>query len=140
MTRDDILALFDRRQQAWRHLDAAALAADHAEDCTLLSPMAGSVTGRAAIEQVYDAWFSAFPDLLLHDEELVIDGNRVVEIASASGTDTGGFMGLPPTHKAFRMWIVLVYTVADGHITRFQTIYDFTGVLIQIGTLRAKPV
>jgi steroid delta-isomerase-like uncharacterized protein len=140
MTRDEILALFDRRKQAWRRLDAVALAAGHAEDCTLISPMAGSVKGRAAIEQIYDAWFAGFPDFTLQHEQLIIDSDRAVEIATASGTDTGGFMGLPPTGKAFRVPVVFVYTLANGQITRFQTVYDFTGVLIQVGMLRAKPV
>ena len=140
MTRDEILAVFDRRQQAWRRLDAVALAADHADTCILISPMAGAVTGRAAIQQIYDAWFTGFPDFTLHDEQLIIDGDRAVQIATVSGTDTGGFMGLPPTGKAFQVPAVLVHTLADGQITRWQTIYDFTGVLIQIGMLRAKPV
>jgi steroid delta-isomerase-like uncharacterized protein len=140
MTRDDILALFERRQEAWRRLDSIALAADHSEHCTMLSPMAGSVRGRSAIKQVYDAWFAAFPDFALHEQQLVIDGNRVVEIAMVSGTDTGGFMGLPATGKPFRVPAAYIYTLADGHIAHFQTIYDFAGVLIQIGMLRAKPV
>ena len=61
-------------------------------------------------------------------------------IATVSGTDTGGFMGLPPTGKAFRVPAVFAYALANGQITRWQTVYDFAGVLIQIGMLRAKPV
>jgi predicted ester cyclase len=140
MTRDEILAVFERRQPAWRRLDAAALAADHAVDGTFISPMAGTVQGRAAIQQVYQAWFDAFQDVTRHQEQLIIDGDNAVEIATVSGTDTGGFMGLPPTGKAFQAPVAYVYTPSSGHITRFQTIYDFTGILIQIGMLRAKPV
>lgn len=139
MTRDDVIALFARRQDVLRRHDARALAADHAEDCVLDSPMAGQVVGRDAIEAVYRAWFSGFPDLELRQEELVVDGDRVVQIETMSGTDTGGFMGLPPTGKAFRVPIVLSYTLRDGKITRWQTIYDFTGMLVQIGMLKAKP-
>ena len=73
MTRDEILSLFARRQEAWRRRDAAALAADHTEDCTLTSPMAGIVSGRGTIENVYDVWFTGFPDFTLKDEELVVD-------------------------------------------------------------------
>ena len=140
MTRAEIVAMFDRRQQAWPRLDAAALAADHSEDCALISPMAGEVKGRAAIQQIYNAWFTGFPDFTLQDEQLVIDGDRAVQIATVSGTDTGGFMGLPPTGKAFRVPAVFAYALANGQITRWQTVYDFAGVLIQIGMLRAKPV
>jgi uncharacterized protein (TIGR02246 family) len=140
MTRDEILAIFDRRQTAWRQLDAAALAADHAENGEWISPLAGSVKGRAAIQQVYETWFAALPNVTRQQESLLIDGDRAVEIATVSGTDTGGFMGLPPTGRAFQAPIAAVYVLTDGQITQSQFIYDFTGVLIQIGMLRAKPV
>lgn|SRR5262245_21598796 len=140
MTRDDILSLFARRQDAWRRRDAVALSADHSEDCTMISPMAGIVSGRGAIGNVYSVWLTGFPDFTLQDEELLVDGDRVVQISTASGTDTGGFMGLPPSGKAFRIPTVFLYQLRDGKIVRFRTIYDFTGVLVQIGMLKAKPV
>lgn len=102
--------------------------------------MAGTVKGRGAIQQVHDAWFAAFPNFTLQHEQLIIDGDRAVQIATISGTDTGGFMGLPPTGTAFQVPVAFVYALASGQITGFQVIYDFTGVLIQIGMLRAKPV
>lgn len=140
MTREDITAWFVRRQEAFKRHDARALAADHADECILQSPMAGQVVGREAIEHVYRAWFTGFPDVTLDDEELIVEGDRIVEVAMMSGTDTGGFMGLPPTGKGFRASVVLVYAVQDGQIVRFRTIYDFTGILVQTGLLRAKPV
>ena len=57
-----------------------------------------------------------------------------------TGTDTGGFMGLPATGKPFRLPIVILYTVADGLIVHERRIYDFTGMLVQVGILKAKPV
>lgn len=41
------------------------------------------------------------PHVAPEDEDLVIDGRRVVRVAGLSGTDTGGFMGLPPTGRTF---------------------------------------
>ena len=62
-TRETILALFARREIAWRARDAAALAADHAADGVVVSPTGGVLEGRAEIERIYRVWFSAFPDL-----------------------------------------------------------------------------
>lgn len=140
MTREEIVAVFARRRDAWRRLDPIALAADHSNDCIMQSPMAGEIVGRDAIERVYRAWFTGFPDFVLDTEELIIDGARAVEIATLSGTDTGGFMGLQPTGKGFRVPVVAIYELHDGKIVRFRTVYDFTGVLVQIGMLKAKPV
>ena len=77
--------------------------------------------------------------LVWTNEELLIDGDRVAEMTTLSGTDTGGFMGRPPTGKPFRVPIVWLFTVKDGQFTRARPIYDFTGLLVQIGLLKAKP-
>jgi steroid delta-isomerase-like uncharacterized protein len=141
MTRDEVQALFSTRQAAFARHDSEALAALHAVDGVVESPMAGGVVmGRAAIEQVYAAWFAAFPDVSETSDEWLIDGDRVVQIATYMGSDTGGFMGMPATGKPFRVPIVLICTVRDGLIAHERRIYDFTGVLMQIGVLKARPV
>ena len=78
------------------------LAADHAPDGVLESPAGGgTVNGREAIARIYRGMFAGFPDLAVDWSDLVIDGDRVVEMGTMSGTDTGGFMGLPPTGRRF---------------------------------------
>jgi steroid delta-isomerase-like uncharacterized protein len=139
MTRDDIIGFFARLDAAWKALDPVALAADYAPDCAYESPLAGAVVGRAAIEAIYRGLFASFPDFALETTDLVIDSDRAVQIVVASGTDRGGFMGLPPTGKHFRFPAMVAYTLKDGLITRQQTVYDFTGWLVQIGVLKAKP-
>jgi steroid delta-isomerase-like uncharacterized protein len=139
MTRDDIMALFARRRDAMLRRDAATLMADYAEDAVVESPAAGTVKGRDANEQVWRAWWSAFPDQVNHDEELLVDGDRAALLATAAGTDLGGFMGLAPTGKPFRIPVVFLFTFDDRHIVHERRIYDFTGMLVQIGVLKAKP-
>jgi len=138
MTREEIVAFFDRRQQAIDRLDAAALAADYAEDCIVESPTAGTHQGRAAVEKVLRAWFAAFLDLKVHSDSLLIDGNRVSQLVSTEGTDMGGFMGLPASGKSFRIFTVLLFEFKDRQIVHERRIYDFTGLLVQIGVLKAK--
>jgi steroid delta-isomerase-like uncharacterized protein len=104
------------------------------------SPMAGgTVTGRAAIAQLYDAFFKSFPDARITTDELVIDGDRVAQVATLAGTDAGGFLGLPASGKPFRVPLLILLTVRDQQIVSERRIYDFTGLLIQIGVLKARP-
>ena len=98
------------------------------------------VKGHEAIGRLYEAWFKGFPDLALTNDELLVDGDRVTQLTTQSGTDTGGFMGLPPTGKPFRVPIVWLFTLQSRHFVRVRPIYDFTGMLVQIGLLKAKPV
>jgi len=69
----------------------------------------------------------------------VIDGNRAVQVVTLKATDIGGFMGLAPTGKMFRVPAVFICEFKEGRIVQERRIYDFTGVLVRIGLLKAKP-
>jgi steroid delta-isomerase-like uncharacterized protein len=140
MAHDEIARMLSERNQAYRTRDVVAIVAQHAADCVMQSPWAGTVTGLAAIREVYESWFHAFPDASYTSEEALIDGERVAEIAVLSGTDSGGFMGLPATNKPFKIPMVWLYTVRDNRWTHVRPVYDFTGMLMQIGVLKAKPM
>ena len=111
----------------------------HTEDCVLESPLAGEVTGRAPVEKVYRAFITSFPDLTIDNPELLIDGDRVVQTVTFSGTNSGGFMGMAPTGRRFSFAAVLICTMREGQIAHERRIYDFTGFLLEIGALKAKP-
>lgn len=141
MTRQQVEAIFARREKALIEHDVAAITSQFADDAVVDSPTAGgTVTGRKAVADVTRAWFAGFPDVVFTRETLVIDGDNAVWIGEVHGNDTGGFLGLAPTGKPFRLPMVMVCTLKDGVIIREQRIYDFTGMLIQIGVMKAKPI
>jgi len=141
MTRDEMAAFFDRRRDAMSRHDWMALARQHSEDGIVESPLAGgSAQGREAIEQVYRSFFRAFPDVTVRQDALLMDGDRAVLLLNLSGTDSGGLMGLAPTGRSFSMAMVFLDEFKDGVIARERRIYDFTGLLIQVGAIKAKPV
>jgi predicted ester cyclase len=140
MTREQIVAMLAARHEAVQRHDLDFIVNQYSPDCEQISPFAGgTVKGREAIGKLYDAWFKSFPDLSWTIEETLIDGDRVTQMTTQSGTDTGGFMGLRPTGKLFRVPIVWVLQVKDGQFVHVRAIYDFTGLLVQIGALKAKP-
>ena len=139
MTRDDIVAFFHRRQELYDELDAAALAVDYAEDAVIESRFGGVHTGPPAAEHTFRAFFAAFLDCTIKTESLLIDGDRVAQALAVAGTHIGEFMGLPPTRKPFRFNAVILYELRDRKILHERRIYDFTGLLIQIGMLKVKP-
>jgi len=138
MTREEIVALFKRRQEAYEDLDAKALAADYTEDSVIESPSAGVHKGRDA-EKSLRAFFDAFLDLTMSWDELVIDGDVVVTIMSSEGTHMRELLGFEPTGKRFQMSVAVVHRLKDRKIVHERRVYDFTGMLVQIGVLKAKP-
>jgi steroid delta-isomerase-like uncharacterized protein len=140
MTVEEIREAFARRQEAINNRDLTALAALYALDCSVESPLAaGTVQGRQAVTKIHQALFDALPDLHFGQERILIDGNEAVQIATLTGTYTGGFMGLPPSGKTLKVPIVVICTFEDGLIAQERRIYDFTGMLVQIGVLKARP-
>ena len=139
MTHEEIVELFAQREAAFARHDVEALTALHSETCVVESPLGGTVQGRAAIAQVYRVFFEAFPDVALAVDDLIIDGDLAVQVGTFSMTDTGGLMGMTPSGKPALVPIVAVHRVADGQIVHERRIYDFTGMLVQIGVLKAKP-
>jgi steroid delta-isomerase-like uncharacterized protein len=140
MTRPEMETLFAQRHQAFVQRDPERIGTFYTPDAVVESPIAGgAVRGREANVDVLWKFFTAFPDVMFVMEELLIDGTRAAERLTISGTDVGGFLGLPPTHKPFHLPMISLCSVRDGLIASEQRIYDFTGMLVQIGVLRAKP-
>ena len=138
MTRDEITALFARRQEAYEDLDPAALAADYADYVVIESPISGS-HGKADAERNLRVVFDAFLDLKMTFEPPIVDGSRIALYAIAEGTNIGGFMGLPASGRPFRLATAFICELRNGKIVREQRIYDFTGLLVQVGILKVKP-
>jgi steroid delta-isomerase-like uncharacterized protein len=139
MTRDEIASLLEVRFAALNNRDMATLMSLYAVDGIVDSPLGGHAKGPEAIRKVYDAWLASFPDAQFDVEPAIIDGERVAQATMVNGTDMGGFMGLPPTGKRFTMPMVVLFVIHDGKIHYERRVYDFTGLMIQLGVLKAKP-
>jgi steroid delta-isomerase-like uncharacterized protein len=139
MTREEMTAMFKRRDAAWDAHDAAALASDHATNAVVISPTGGVLEGRDDIQRVYQIWFTAFPDLRFSERDLLIDGDRVALVMTVAGTHAGDFFGLPASGRHVQAICAFVYTLNGAQIVHERRILDFTGVLVQVGVLRAKP-
>ena len=138
MTRAEIFALFKRRQEAYEDLDAKTLAADYTETAVIESPSTGVHRGREA-EANLNTIFNAFLDITMSVDDLVIDGDIVVTVMSCEGTHMRDLLGFEPTGKRFQMSMAFVHRLKDRKIVHERRIYDFTGLLVQIGVLKAKP-
>jgi predicted ester cyclase len=138
MTRDEIVTFFKGRQEAYEDLDARTLASDYTDAAIIESPSAGVHRGRDA-EKAIRQMFDAFLDITMSVDDLVIDGDVVVTILSIEGTHMREFLGFEPTGKRFQMSAAFVHRLSNRKIIHERRIYDFTGLLLQIGVLKAKP-
>jgi steroid delta-isomerase-like uncharacterized protein len=140
MTRADLQAVIDRYMETWHRRDPAAIARMHQENGVVESPMYATLRGRKAIEEANRAFFTSFPDARITVEEMVIDPPRVAVFTTVNATHMNDFFGLPGTNRPLMFRSSRLFEIDDqGLIARDRRIYDFTGVLVQLGVLRAKP-
>ena len=137
--RHDLEIFVARHVEAWTRHDPVLLASHHAPNGVIVSPMFATVTGRRAIEESYRALFHSFPDWSFTVESLLIDPPRLAVISRSTATHVNEFMGLPGTRKRIEFSGARFMTFEDGFIAQEQRVYDFTGLLVQMGVLRARP-
>jgi len=82
-----------------------------------------------------EAMTAAFPDLDRKVDDLVAEGDRVVVRWSATGTQTGSFMGIPPSGKVATNSGITIFRIAGGRIVEEWTESDTLGLLQQVGAL-----
>ncbi len=98
------LAINDRTYAAWNAHDPDAVAAVFAEDAVAREVgSAGEARGRAAIRERAAALLTAFPDLHLERQALVIDGDGHADRWVLTGTHRGPLFGFPPTGRPIRV-------------------------------------
>jgi steroid delta-isomerase-like uncharacterized protein len=78
---------------------------------------------------------TAFPDLSLRIEEMVLVEDKTWSRITARGTHQGVFMGLPPTGKCFEVSRFDVCRFENGKIAEHWGVIDRLNLLQQLGAV-----
>jgi steroid delta-isomerase-like uncharacterized protein len=116
----------------WSKGNLAAADELMAPDVVIHQPEVGGIAGLKAFNT---ALRGAFPDWYSTPEELVEEGDRVVERWTGRGTHRGAFQGIPPTGKQVTVPGVVFYRVEQGKIAEFRGSFDMLSMLQQLGVL-----
>jgi predicted ester cyclase len=93
----------------------------------------------AGLKQMAPAFRTAFPDIELVTEDLVAEGDQVVDRVTVRGTHRREFMGIPPSGRRFEMEEIHIARIVDGKIVERWTQFDVFGLLQQIGGIPGSP-
>ncbi len=125
-----IRRLFD---EAWSRGDFAVIDELFADD--YIAPLPGSPPGPEGERRHVAMIRAPFPDLQVTVDDVVAEGETVVARASISGTDTGGFLGRPPTGRRVTYWDVIFFRFTGDRITACWGGADWLGLMIQLGVI-----
>jgi steroid delta-isomerase-like uncharacterized protein len=79
--------------------------------------------------------FTALPDLQLTIEDTIAEGDTVAARFTLVGTDTGGFMGMPPSGKSVRVTGMDFMRFHKGLIAEHWGELDMLGLMQQLGVI-----
>jgi steroid delta-isomerase-like uncharacterized protein len=138
MTRDDVVALLRRHQDALNRHDVETLTALYVDDAVIESPMFDRVHGHDAIRRSFERLFAIFPDytIEMRDALFIAEGDRAAEFSRVTGTQRLDLFGLPPTGQPVEYHAARLFTLAQDRIAYEQRIYDFRGVLERLEKAR----
>ncbi len=97
----------------------------------------GLPAGLEGARLAHQGFMAAFPDATATTDDLVADGDRVVERYTLTGTNTGSFMGAPATGKTIRTGSIAIYRLVGGKIVEHWGEHDGLGVMMQLGLMPA---
>jgi len=124
-----------RYQEIYNSNDLGAL--DEVVSQGLLTPkiMPGIPTGIEGAKAAHRIMLAGFPDYQTIIDDLFAEGDKVAARITMSGTNTGSFMGIPPTDKHVSFTGIYIARIANGKIVEHWGEEDGVSLLQQLGVL-----
>jgi predicted ester cyclase len=86
---------------------------------------------------------TAFPDIYMTFDEVIVKGDKIVTRFTVTGTNTGPMSmptgDLPPTGKKVRFTGLGIDQVQDGKITKELVVYNVLDMMLQLGFTLTPP-
>jgi steroid delta-isomerase-like uncharacterized protein len=138
MSAKDLKALERRFFDSWNKGKAAAMAAIDetcAANVVFHSGTGRDVRGLKDFKQFNSEVFSAFPDNQFTIDDMVVEGDKVAIRYTMTGTHKGEIMGVPPTNKKVKIWMIQIDRIADGKLVEGWLRSDTLGFMQQLGVV-----
>jgi predicted ester cyclase len=104
-----------------------------APDIKSHSGIPGLPTGLQGGKMAHQTFLAAFPDGHVTTQDLIAEGDEVVERFSFRDTNTGSFMGAPATDKKVTFSGMSVFRIANGKIVEHWGANDALGTMQKNG-------
>jgi len=124
-----------RYQEIYNRNDLDALSEVVPEDLLIPKMMPGIPTGIEGAKAAHRIMLAGFPDYQTIIDDLLAEGDKVAARITMSGTNTGSFMGIPPTGKRISFTGIYIARVANGKIVEHWGEEDSVSLLQQLGAL-----
>lgn len=96
----------------------------------------GLAPTKEGVKQFFLMYIGAFPDLRFDAEDVFSSGDKVVGRVTATGTNTGDFMGMPATGKSMQIQLIDIIRFGDdGLAHEHWGVADVMTMMQQLGVV-----
>ena|SRR5687767_1824900 len=124
-------------EECWDRSDVRALDELLAPYFVDRDPGPGQGPGPDGYKQMAAAYFGAFSDFRVRNEDVVAEGDKAVLRWTARGRHTGPLMGITPTGREVTLRGIDVIRVEGGRVAERWGEFDVYGLLQQLGVIPA---
>jgi steroid delta-isomerase-like uncharacterized protein len=93
--------------------------------------------GPEGLKQVVTMYRSAFPDLKMTVDDMIVDGDKMAVRFTATGTHQGEFAGIPATGKSVSIGGIDIFRFENNKLVEHWGYGDQVGLMQQLGALPA---
>ena len=98
----------------------------------------GLERSKDGVMELFRMYRSAFPDLRMEAEDVLVSADKVVARVRATGTHQGEFMGMPATGKQVDVQLIdIIRFGEDGLALEHWGVLDSLGMMQQLGAIPA---
>ncbi|MHC4121833.1 MAG: ester cyclase, partial [Planctomycetota bacterium] len=126
-------AIMLRAEEFWNTGDMAIADEVYSADFVNHDPTAPDVVDLESYKGFAAATRAGMPDFHVTPEVIIAEGDRVASCWTATGTQTGELVGIPPTGIQARWTGVTIYRIDDGKVVEAWWSKDLAGLLEQLG-------
>jgi predicted ester cyclase len=117
-----------------RNVEAAAKFM--APNCKNFTPLPGEPEGVEGLHYRMNALKSAMEDFHFNVIHSVVDGKFIASRGTVTGTHTGTFMGLAPTHKKIKLDWSDHLRIENGLMQDHWALMDMASLFMQLGLMK----
>ena len=100
----------------------------------------GLAPTKEGVMELFRTYRAAFPDLRMEAADIIASDDKGVARVIASGTQTGEFMGMPPSGKRIEVQLIDIMRFDDaGSVCEHWGVMDMLSMLQQLGAVPAGP-
>ena len=99
------------------------------------NPLPGLPPNREGFKQSFVIFRNTFPDMHYTIEDIIAEEDKVVIRWTATGTQRGELMGIPPTGKNISVTGIDIFRITDGNLAELWLAWDQLGMMQQLGAI-----